>query len=362
MRLYNLHLVNFRNYSNESFAPDHGTNLIIGANGKGKTNLMEAVSLLSVGRSFRTNNIAEVIQFKKTSAYLKGTMEVNGYEELLEIDIRRRNRHLSKNNNPMKSIKEYRQEKITVVFQPMDLNMIRQSPSLRRNYLDEMLKGISPAYEENLRRYNKVLYQRNYTLKRLKYDKSLIQVYNVHLAALGARIIYERLKYIKKISQWTKEAYREISNQSEDLEVTYLSTLPFYKDFDVLQQAYLDLLEQNLPEDLEKGRTTIGPHLDDLRFTLDGKNAKNFASQGQQRSIVLALKFSEVKLIREVLGINPIVLLDDVFSELDKVRRRMLMNYIEGMQVFISYAESIDRDLFKDAKYFYIEDNRIIEK
>lgn len=343
MNLKEIQLVSFRNYKQEKFIPSNGIHLISGGNGRGKTNLLEAIGVGITARSFRTKSLKDVIQFGEESSYIKTKVVLEGFEHVLEIQINPNHRLLSRDNNKMKTINEFKRGMGIVVFQPQDLNMIHSSPSLRRNFLDDALRSVLPSYEENLKSYYHLLSQRNFALKNLKGEKSLLDIYDIRMAKLGTRILIERLKTIKKLSKWTEESYRLISNQREKFSMNYLSTLPLHGSLDKLEENYLSLLKEYFQKDIKMGRTSIGPHLDDLRFSIDGKEAKSFASQGQIRSIVLSLKIAESTLLKESLGSNPIVLFDDVFSELDPIRREQLMESFKNMQCFITLAEPIEK-------------------
>lgn len=359
MRLEEIFLVNFRNYERQFFSPGPRVNMITGLNGRGKTNLMEAIALVATGRSFRTNSIKDVIQFGKETSYLRGSFMIQDFDHTMEMEIEQKGRKLIRDHQEVQNMKDYRQNQMIVTFQPEDLLMVKSSPSLRRKYLDELLRGIYPLYDENIKQYQHVLNQRNYSLKRLKSERSLLNVYNIQLARLGSQILYERLKNIKLMSQWTATIYKQISREQEVLEISYLSTLPFYQDLKKMEGAYLEKLNENYAMDLKQGRTGLGPHLDDLQFKLNGRDAKTFASQGQQRSIVLALKLAEVKLVQYILGVNPIVLLDDVFSELDHQRREDLLKIMGPMQTFITMTEPIEELKNDESLWFHVENGEI---
>lgn len=343
VNLKEIQLVSFRNYEQEKFIPSDGIHLISGENGRGKTNLLEAIGVGITARSFRTKSLKDVIRFEKKSSYIKTKVFLEGFNHKLEIQINEGHRLLSKDNNKMKTIDEFKRGMGIVVFQPQDLNMIHSSPSLRRTFLDDALRSILPSYEENLKSYYHLLSQRNFALKKLKAEKSLLDVYDIRMAKLGTSILIERLKAVKKLSKWTEESYTLISNQRDKFSMNYLSTLPLHGNLDQLEESYLALLKESFQKDMQVGRTSIGPHLDDLRFSIDGKEAKSFASQGQVRSIVLSLKIAESTLLKQSLGTNPIVLFDDVFSELDPIRREKLMESFKDMQCFITMAEPIEK-------------------
>lgn len=348
MELKTIEFISFRNYDSEIFTASQGIHLISGENGRGKTNLLEAIGLGLTARSFRTKTLKDVIQFEKESSFLKVKVSVEGLTHGLEMEIFPKHRFLTRDNNKMKTIADYRRGMGVVVFQPQDLNMVHSGPSLRRGFLDEALRSILPSYEENIKDYYYLLGQRNFALKKLRGQRSLLEVYDIRMAQLGTAILVDRLKAIKKLSLWTQEAYRTISHDRDTFSMNYLSSLPLHQGVDKLEENYLNLLKEGYSKDLELGRTTIGPHLDDLRFSINGREAKSFASQGQVRSLVLSLKIAESKLLKEALGTDPIVLFDDVFSELDPVRRGQLIDSFKGMQSFITMADPIEKVFSKE--------------
>lgn len=356
-------MVNFRNYASASFSPGSDKNVIIGENGQGKTNLLEAISVVALGKSFKTHSLKEAIRFGQEASYLKADFFLKDYDHRMEIEFSETGRSYQRDQNPRKSLADYKRGFSMVVFQPEDLDMVRLSPGKRRAFLNDALSSVSFSYEENLKNYRHLVRQRNYALKNLRSDRQLIKIYNLQLAKIGSEILYERLKGIKKLASWAREEYQKISNGGEDLKVHYLSSLPFDQDFQVQSEIYLQKLEESYEKDLVQKRTSLGPHVDDLRFLLDGREAKAYGSQGQQRSIVLSLKLAEVRFIWERLGIRPLVILDDVFSELDQHRRKRLFKQIEGMQTFISLTEADYhlRDLLEeeDLSSFEIRGNQI---
>lgn len=363
MILRHLHMVNFRNYPSLKFSPGPGINLIIGANGQGKTNLLEAIYASLMGTSFRTSSLKEALAFGQDSAFLQADISLHGLDHRLELEFSQGGRTYTRDQNTRKSLADYRQGLSMVVFRPDDLDMIRLSPSKRRSFLDTAIQGISPTYDENLRTYKSIIRQRNQALKSLASDKRLLEVYQVQLAQVGSRILYDRLRVVKKLAAWARKTYKSISGGSEELEIRYLSSLPFNQDLKTQAEIYIKTLKERVDEDLARGRTTVGPHVDDLSFLLDGKEARVYGSQGQQRSIVISLKLAELRLIKEALGILPPVILDDVFSELDRDRRTRLFSEIGQAQTFISLTDAdlaLKEDkLGEDIASFRIKEGRL---
>lgn len=362
MRIKSLKLINFRNYNSINFSPGNKINIFIGKNAQGKTNLLESIGFILKGKSFRTNTDRELINFGKEQAYVSASVETWGLDKLHEIKFSKQGKKTIRiNENEISSLKELKDEGALVIFSPTDLNMIKYAPSERRKFIDYLISQLTPLYEYNLNKYKKILAQRNKLLKINYYNsqKNLLDVYSMQLALAGTVLIRERLKYIKKINEIASVEYLKITGGKENLKTVYLSTMPFSKDEEELKNNFYNKLKETLEEDMEKRTTTIGPHRDDLSFYIDNKDSKIYGSQGQQRSIVLALKLSEVKLIKEVRGFYPILLLDDVFSELDEDRKNYFINSFKDIQSFITMTDSIKLDKNLDANFYKIENSNI---
>lgn len=330
MKLNELKLVNFRNYGYFEIESKDGINLIIGRNAIGKTNLLEAIYLITVGKSFRTLKSNEMIKLGSDSSYIKARIENEGYYDDLEIKLSNQKNEYTLNSEVV-SVKNFAGDFSSVIFSPSDLNMIKLSPNERRKYLDNLIEKLSPVYKYNLSKYRKIILERNKLLKRPNED--LLKVYDFQLANYGVKILFERLKFLREIEEFAKKHYKRLSDGSE-LNITYLSTVKFEKEN--MESIFRDLLLEQREKDIESKFTTVGPHRDDLDFKINSMSAKSFASQGETRSIVLALKLAEMDVLEKFNKKKPILLLDDVFSELDRVRAKYLSNSLEGMQTFIT--------------------------
>ncbi|CDZ74205.1 DNA replication and repair protein RecF [Peptoniphilus sp. ING2-D1G] len=337
MKILNLEIFKFRNYEYLNFKPDINLNLILGENAMGKTNFLEAIYMLTFGKSFRTSRDKDLIKIGSNNTILKSKVLNFEYEDELEVEIELQGSNKFKINEKQESIKKYKKNFSSVIFSPADLNMIKQSPNERRKYLDDLISIISPVYEHNLSCYKKIVFQRNRLLKNnLKENnsKNLLEVYNFQLANYGIKLLKERLKIIRIFEKFCKHHFKVLSG-GDDFKITYLSTIAFNLEEDI-GKTFKESLNKALTSDLEKRITTIGPHRDDLDFKINGLSAKNYASQGEIRTAVLSLKLSEIDLIKEYKKNNPILLLDDVFSELDKNRISYLINNISNTQTFIT--------------------------
>lgn len=333
-----LNIVSFRNHRRLFMDLEPKMYNIVGPNGTGKTNFLEAIYLSLTGRSFKTASLKEVITFGEESAFVSATAVLDDFSHDMEITVKEDKRRFMRDHNPVKNTSAYGRGMGVVLFEPKHLQMVQGSPSQRRGFIDDMLRMINPLYEEAYSGYYHILYQRNVTLRKFR-DVNLLDVYDRSLATYAAVILKERLKFLKRMAASVSDYYEAIAGEKEQLEIRYKASFPVALD-ENLDRAFYESLRHRRREDRERGRTGIGPHLDDLSFLLNGEEAKKFASTGQIRSIVLAMKCMEIDRVAEHIGSSPVVLLDDVLSELDDKRRRMLLDMIHG-QCFITAAEPI---------------------
>jgi len=244
------------------------------------------------------------------------------------------------------------------------MKLVKDGHSERRNFLDIGISQIKPVYNYNINRYNKILFQRNNLLKSSKLKKELINlldVFDVQIAKVGTSIIIERDNYIKEIYKICKETHRQLTLNKEDIILKYNTNIPILENKVEMENLYIKLLKENNYRDIEHGSTEIGPHRDDMLMYINENDVKVYGSQGQQRTIVLSLKLSEVELIKKERGIYPVVLLDDVFSELDEERRKYLTKSFSEMQTFITVTDAVDiksLDNFNKS-IFYIENGKL---
>ena len=358
-------LINFRNYNNLSVLFNPNINIMIGKNAQGKTNLLEAIYICSTGRSFRTSRDKEIINFEKGEAYIGANLKVGQLEKLTEIKLHReKTKRIKVNKIELKSYKELNTGLKVVVFSPEDLKLIKDGPSLRRTYLDSSICQLKPLYYYNLNRYYKILIQRNNLLKSIRFKSSLpdlIEVFDIQMARLGSLIILERERYINRLFLEAKINHSVITKNTETLDIKYLRSIEFGSSLIEIENQFLEDLKTSRKKDIETGTTNKGPHRDDFSVLINGKDAKTYASQGQQRSIVLTLKLSEVEIIKKESGYNPILLLDDVYSELDEERRSHLTKLFSKMQTFITLTDAVDINGLDgyEKEFFYINNGCI---
>ena len=315
-----IRLINFRNYNNVGVSFSPGINILVGKNAQGKTNLLEAIYMCSTGRSFRTNRDREIINFQKDEAYVGTQLKIGERDKLTEIKLEReKTKRIKVNKIELKNYRELDTGLKVVLFSPEDLRLIKEGPSNRRTYLDMSISQIKPLYHYNLRRYNKILFQRNNLLKsfRFKGDMSgLLDVFDMQLAKSGALIMLERENYLKLLLKEAKDIHGVITAYKETLDMEYNSSVPVGKTLSEVEGRLLEALRENRNKDIEVRTTEIGPHRDDFSILINGNDSKTYASQGQQRSLVLTLKLSEVEILKKDTGYYPVLLLDDVYSEL----------------------------------------------
>ena len=367
MKLKNLQLTNYRNCKNIFLNFDSSKTLIIGKNAQGKTNILESIYFLSTLKSPRTSNNIELINFdannvKVDAEIIKADTEIN----LKYLYTREKNREL-RVNSLKTTPKNFKSVLKTVLFSTADLLLLRGNPSDRRDWLDRAISQIYPAYDERLSKYDKIRIQKNNCLKDYlktgNLNQTLLDVYNEQLAITGSNIIYLRIKFLKEIEKIAKEKHRTIS-ESEDLTIRYdCNFLNGETELEGIAEAFKTSISERQNEELRRGQTCVGPHRDDIVFFINQNEATKYASQGQQRTVVLALKLSELDIITTKTGDEPILLLDDVLAELDDLRQNYLLKSInQNTQTIITSVDTIlfEDEFLKDVNIYKIENGKII--
>ena len=358
MQITELKLKNFRNYENLSLCPDPGVNLFFGRNGSGKTNLLEAVHYAALGRSHRISNDANVVRYGEAGAL--STVGVSTALGQREIAVRFHPGEMQKKEILIDGKKIQKFSDMMgclrcVIFSPEDLGLIREGPSVRRRYLDMMISQISRRYFIALQQYRTGLDQRNAILRNLRTDpsavKSLLGVFEEAIAEPAAEIIRERRRVISLLSEIAGETYCRISGTEEQLRIAYHSSV---REEDHIAESLCRILRENREDDIRLGMTSVGPHRDDLILTLDRNLMKQFSSQGQVRTAALSMKLSQMKILTDDSGEEPVLLLDDVMSELDRKRRASLINEIRSFQTFITCADREDVDCEKVSRIWQV--------
>lgn len=371
MRIRKLVLNGFRSYDHVEISPSAGLNLLYGENAAGKTNLLEAVFLCALGRSHRTSRDLEMIGHNRAGAYVGLELETKSGTRLVEIKLRTGD-DASKNPKDKKQIfiDRQRAEKAgelmgvlnVVMFSPEDLALVKASPEVRRRFMDMELCQLHPAYYRKAAMYNAALRQRNALIKEAfmnPIDPEVLDMWNAQLARTGAEVMRSRLEFMDEISTIASDMHRRLTGGREQLFTFYEPNVPF--EGKEAEYAIYEALEASREEDIRRGFTSRGPHRDDIGIKLDEKDVKVFGSQGQQRTAALSLKLSELALIREVVGESPVLLLDDVLSELDDSRQKALMESAFDCQCLLTATgvESAARN--RAACLFEVKDGRVTQ-
>lgn len=360
MYLKSIELKNFRNYQEQAVEFHQKVNIITGKNAQGKTNLLESLYIMSLGKSFRTNKDTEMIGFEKEFCRAKSVSVKDGRE--LEIEITIGNEGKVTKINGLKTAKniDLLENVYMVIFSPEDLKIVKDEPEKRRKFIDRELCQLKPMYYRNLGRYKKILQQRNSLLKQQEIKEDVIAVWDEGLAEYGAKIIIERNRFIKRLNEISSEISRGITNGKESLEVSYEANVENKESYEE-QRGYLkSVLSKSLKSDIQRRSTSVGPHKDDLKLCVAGVDIRHFGSQGQQRTAALSLKLAEIRLIKEEAKVSPILLLDDVLSELDAERQNYLINSLGEVQLFITTAElgeEVKRQL-PEGYTFFVENGK----
>ena len=343
MQIKKLFLENFRNYEREEIVFKDGLNVLFGKNAQGKTNCAEAVFYLCTGTSLRIRNDKQLIKIGSDRARIKADAENRYGKVSVEAEISETKREIRINGNKISKNADLMGHLNSVFFSPGELRLIQDGPDERRRFMNVSISQTSPAYYTALLRYNKILDQRNALLKNFDVNMVLetLPVWDEQLCKYAAVIIKKRRDFIEKLSPYAKEMHAFLTDGAEELTVT--PDKNYQGTEEEIAERLLKKLESGYEKDLRLGFTTVGPHRDDLEVTLSGIDAKAYGSQGQQRTCALSLKLAEVQIFKELSGEYPVLVLDDVMSELDLRRRRKLLQKIDGMQTILTctHAERV---------------------
>lgn len=351
MVIKSLDIVNFRNYSKASISFDNCINIFIGNNGAGKTNILESIYFLAITKSHRTNLEKSMIKEGNNFLKIRGVSDNNKYELLLNL----KGKSVSINGKPVRKISEYISNFRVILFCPSDLELISGSPAVRRRYLNIEIGQLHKEYVKVLGEYNIILKNKNEYLKSIRidnYDKVYLDVINKQLIEKSLLIYKYRFDFLKRLQEKMSVLYKNVKIQ-------YINNIGISEyDEEKIRQMLLKKYNENINREIILGCTQYGPNKDDYSILLNDKNIKEYGSQGQQRLMVLNLKISELEIFKEVTKEYPILLLDDVFSELDLNSRKKIIKLIDNKtQVFITSTDilNIDNDLLKNAKIFKID-------
>ena len=359
MKIKRLGLKNYRNCENVEIDFPTRKTLIIGKNAQGKTNILESIYFLSDLKSPRTSTISDLIRFNQPQFEINAEIYKNDTDVELDYLYTSDKKREMKVNKVKTTHKNFKLVVTTVLFSTKDMLLLRGAPEDRRTWLDRAISQIYPAYDERLSKYEKIRIQKNNLLKNEVIDEALFDIYNEQLIVTGANIIYLRKKFLKEIEKIASKKHKIIS-ESEVFELNY--TCPedgVEKISEYLRQQF----KERRQEEFARRQSCVGPHRDDIEFKINGADATKFASQGQQRTLVLSLKLSELEIIKEKTGYYPILLLDDVLAELDDKRQNYLLKSIdENTQTIITSVDALlfEQEFLKDVTIYKIENGKII--
>ena len=359
MQIKNLSLQNFRNYENETFAFDGGLNILFGKNAQGKTNCAEAVFYLCTGTSLRIRHDRQLIRIGASCAKIAADAETRYGKVRIEADICEDRREIRINGARISRSADLMGHINSVFFSPGELRLIQDGPDERRRFMNMSISQTSPAYYTALLRYNKILDQRNALLKNRDVDLILdtLPVWDEQLCRYASIIIKKRTEFLEKLAPYAKELHAFLTDGAEELVIS--PDKKYGGGEGEIAAEMLKRLGRNYEKDIRLGFTTVGPHRDDIDFFISGKDAKAYASQGQTRTAALAVKLSEVEIFRELSGEYPVLILDDVMSELDLPRRKKLLKRISSVQTILTCTHA-ERVLYgAECKKIRIENGRI---
>ena len=368
MKIRSLKVENFRNLENLDVEFSDGVNIIYGNNAQGKTNIIEAIYIFSFGKSFRANKDIELLKFDKE--YFLSNIRIQKKDRDVEMDFgfdKITNKKMIKINGVIqKKISDIIGKLNVVVFKPEDIKIVTDSPSIRRKYIDYLIASISKVYLENITKYKKVMEEKNNLLKEIKIklkgsrmldetDTNFLDVYDKLLSKLNCEIYNERKRIIEKLNNYIYEIHFKLTENyvnNEKLHIKYVSNVE-----EDIEKMYNSLIKTRL-NDINKGYTSIGIHRDDYIISINSLDVSIYGSQGQKKSSIISLKLSELKVIEEVIGEKPVLLLDDYMSELDEKRRLKFLDIIEDIQIIITTTHKISID-GKQNTYFYVDNGKI---
>lgn len=359
---------NYRNYDTLTLDSFGNVNLIIGRNAQGKTNLLEALLVLALTKSHRTSKDKELISFGNNQAIVYAEVEKKYGTVKLELQLSNMGKKAKINSLEQRKLSDFVGTLNAVMFAPEDLEIVKGTPGVRRRFLDMEIGQVQPSYLFHLQQYQKILLQRNNLLKQ-SFGKgpeilTMLDIWNEQLVEHGVKIIKKRKQFIRKLQKWAQGIHEGITGGGEKLELSYIPSFGEADEEDeaVLLEQFMIKLSQTKDQEIRRGVTLCGPHRDDLAFYINGNEAQVYGSQGQQRTTALSLKLAEIELIHEEIGEYPILLLDDVLSELDPYRQTQLIETFQSkVQTFITATgiESINASRLQDASIFHVQEGRV---
>ena len=360
MVIQSVELKNFRNYEFLDLQLDPGINIFYGRNAQGKTNILESVYVGCTSKSHKSAKDREMIRFGTEEAHIKVNLTRKDTAHRIDMHIKKNSsKGIALNGIPIRKVSQLFGIANVVFFSPEDLNIIKNGPGERRRFMDMELCQLNKIYVHNLISYNKVINQKNKLLKEAHFIheyEDFLDIYNEQLIRYGTEIIRIRRGFIEHLNEILKEKHDSITSHLEDLSILY--------EADTDEENFAAEVARKRQQELKNGMSLVGPHRDDLCFMVNGIDIRHFGSQGQQRTATLSLKLAEISLVEEISGDRPVLLLDDVLSELDRERQNMLLNSIGEIQTLITCTGLDDfvNHRFHMDKIFYVEAGRATER
>lgn len=368
MLINTISLNGFRNYDAVDLSFSEGVNVFLGENAQGKTNMVESIYFLALARSHRTNKVKELIGWEKDFAKVSGEIKKTRATVPLEIVVSNRGKKAKINRLEQSKLSKYVGQLNVILFAPEDLNLVKGSPSIRRRFIDIELGQMNPIYLHHLVEYQKILKQRNQYLKQAssskEFDTIYLDILTEQLAKESAEVIFDRAKFTKQLQEWAKPIQDEISQSKEELKINYVTVIDDenIRQKELIYNQLIDLYKKNQEKEIYRQTTLIGPHRDDLEFYINDYNVQTYGSQGQQRTVALSVKLAEIELMKEMTSEYPVLLLDDVLSELDDNRQTHLLKAIENkVQTFLTTTslDGVKIDLLNKPKVFNVSNGEI---
>ena len=368
MHITELSLENYRNYASLDIEFENKVNVFLGENAQGKTNVIESIFVLAMAKSHRTSNDKDLIRWETEYAKIRGRVQKAQGSVPLELMISKKGKRAKCNHLEQQRLSQYIGNMNVVMFAPEDLHLVKGNPQVRRRFIDMEIGQVSPVYLHDISQYYKVLQQRNRYLKQLQIKKTsdltMLAVFTDQLIQLSVKIVRKRFDFIQLLQSWAQSIHSGISRGGETLNILYEPSINVSEDDDSSTMIHMfeEKFHAQQKKEIERGITMFGPHRDDLIFQVNGKNVQTFGSQGQQRTTALSVKLAEIELIHSEIKEYPILLLDDVLSELDDYRQSHLLNTIQGrVQTFVTTTstEGINHQTLKEASTFAVENGTV---
>ena len=360
MIIRSIELKNFRNYEELQLQLDHGTNILFGDNAQGKTNILESAYVSGTTKSHKGSRDKEMIRFGESESHIRTIVEKNGMEYQIDMHLKKnRSKGIAINRVPIKKAGELFGILNIVFFSPEDLNIIKNGPSERRRFLDSEICQLDKIYLADLTKYNKILNQRNKLLKDITFHPDLeatLPVWDMQLVSYGRRIIKRRKQFVEELNEIIFDIHKRISGDREELFLKYEPSID--------EAFFEDELDRAKDKDRRYCQTSVGPHRDDISFFIRDIDIRRFGSQGQQRTCALSLKLAEIELVKRSIHDTPVLLLDDVLSELDSNRQNYLLNSIHNIQTVITCTglDEFVKNRFQIDRVFQVVNGKVYEK